>query len=897
MAWSERADDEIVTSDRRAAPRLAAPATRWTVPLFVLLVAVSLLRVWNLRGVSSDLAYLVATVTAGPIGLLVASRLPREVRRPWVWMAAGMTCSGLGDLVFEIVHWSTGVNPDLSFADVFYLSSYVLLGYGLVALIRQSERMDVDMLLDLGSATVLSVLVVYQLADVGGIIADGTVPVVTRIVLAAYPVFDAMLLALLATSMVAGRLRGRPGALLAVALGAWLAADIGAMLFADAAIETAWMDLGWMWGTALVTIAITQVRVGRPEPAPPRRETVNLLLGLLPLAVPMGIEVWAHQKGADPQPAPLMIATVLLIAIAFVRSQRLLRERDHKELLLGRSERYYRALALNSAEAVLVIGPDGRLLNDVPNLANLSGGRAARSGELVVDMLPGDQREAGQAVIDRLRSSTGVVSEVEFAVGAADGPPRWFAIRALNMVDDPDVGGLVVNIHDVTDRHRAEAELEHQAFHDALTGLPNRALFHDRVEHAMRRNQRSASDLAIVYLDLDGFKTVNDTLGHDVGDLVLQQTAQRLLGSVRPSDTVARLGGDEFAILIESSHHVLDEATAVADRLLQAMTAPLHVGDDAMVLSASVGIAISDATATSSSLLRDADVAMYHAKANGKARWAVYDAAMRSVVVDRLELEADLARALELGQLEVRYQPVVRLATGEVAGFEALLRWHHPTRGIVLPSVFVPIAEDNGSIVPIGEWVLHEACRVAAAWQWHDPSRRTTVAVNVSARQLVAPNMIAHVTAALDESGLDPSLLVLELTESSLVRDATLVAARLEELHALHVRIAVDDFGTGYSSLSHLRQFPVDILKIDQSFVGSITERDVAPPVLRGLLDLARTLHLETIAEGIEVGAQADSLRAQQCEFGQGFLYAAALSTDEAAELLHSADRRHGALS
>ncbi|MBI4934840.1 MAG: EAL domain-containing protein [Actinobacteria bacterium] len=876
-----------MTSDR-ADPRLSAPAARWTLPLLVALGAVSLVHVWQPRDIVGDVTYLLATVLAGPICLLVALRLPRKVRTPWLWMAAGMSCSGIAELLFEIIHWTTGENPDLSVADAFYLSSYVLLGIGLIALGRQSDRLDVDMLLDLASATVLSILIVYQVTDVSGIFADGSVPLASRIVSALYPVFDAALLALLTTTMVAGRLRGRPGWVLAIALWAWMAADFAAMLFADADIETTWMDLGWMWGTALVAVAATQVRVAPSLSTPPRREGMNLLLGLVPLGVPMAIEVWSYRHGTDPNPIPLMAATVLLIAIAFARSTRLLRERDAQEAQVLRSERYYRALALNSAEAVLVIGPDGRLLNDVPNLSHLSGGLSAHRGELVLDLLRTAERPAAQVMLERLRANFEGVSELTFPVTDSDGSKRWFGIRSRNLTGDPDVGGLVVSVHDVTDRHRAEAELTHQAFHDSLTGLPNRALFHDRVEHAMRRNQRTGFDLAVVYLDLDGFKDVNDTLGHDVGDEVLRETATRLLSSVRPFDTVARLGGDEFAILIESSTRALDDATIVADRVLQAMTAPLHVADTAMVLSASIGIAISDAESTSSSLLRDADVAMYHAKSNGKARWAVYDEAMRSVVVDRLELEADLAQALELGQLEVRYQPVVRLSTGDVAGFEALLRWHHPDRGVVLPSVFVPIAEDNGCILLIGEWVLREACRTAAGWQRRDPERRTTIAVNVSARQLATPQFVDQVRAALQDTGLDPRLLVLELTESSLVHDPMLVAERLRELHELQVRIAVDDFGTGYSSLTYLRQFPVDILKIDQSFVGSISDDDRNPPILRGLLDLAKTLDLETVAEGIEGRVQADSLRAQDCEFGQGFLYASALSAAGAEEMLHA---------
>jgi diguanylate cyclase (GGDEF)-like protein len=490
--------------------------------------------------------------------------------------------------------------------------------------------------------------------------------------------------------------------------------------------------------------------------------------------------------------------------------------------------------------------------------------------------------------LERVCVAPGVVNEMTIHGMHADGSDRWFGLRARNMTDDPDIAGLIVNIHDVTDQKRAESELSHLAFHDVLTGLPNRALFNDRLEHAMRRNERTGYDVAIVYLDLDGFKNVNDSLGHGMGDDVLRQVATRLVSAIRPADTVARIGGDEFAILIESPDQPLEQATAVADRVLRAMAVPVRVGDDEMVLSASIGIAISDLTSTSSSMLRDADIAMYQAKTSGKGRWAVYDAAMRSAVIERLELETELVRALAEGQFELMYQPIVRLSTGDVTGFEALIRWHHPTRGLVLPELFVPIAEETGAIVDIGAWVLNEACDTAAVWRRDHPERVTTMAVNMSARELAAPHVVETVRACLARSGIDPALLVIELTETSLVKDPGLVARRLTELHELGVKIAIDDFGTGYSSLSYLRQFPVDILKIDQSFVRTITGTEQAPAVLRGLLDLARTLDLETIAEGIEADEQRDSLRDQRCDFGQGFLYAHALSRADANVLVET---------
>jgi EAL domain-containing protein (putative c-di-GMP-specific phosphodiesterase class I) len=332
----------------------------------------------------------------------------------------------------------------------------------------------------------------------------------------------------------------------------------------------------------------------------------------------------------------------------------------------------------------------------------------------------------------------------------------------------------------------------------------------------------------------------------------------------------------------------VDEAEAVADRVLHALAVPCSLDDGhAVTVSASLGIAAGTVEATAASLLRDADVAMYRAKTTGKARWTVYDPAMRTAAVERLMLESDLIGALDRGELALVYQPVVALETEEVVGFEALIRWHHPTLGLVVPDRFIPIAEDTGLIIPIGAWVLQEACQTAARWQRDYPHQPPlSMAVNVSGRQISSPDLLVHVAAALEASGLDPNTLVVEMTETALIRDTVVAARRLHELRGLGIRLAIDDFGTGYSSLSYLRQFPVDILKIDRSFIDSINDRDKVPAIVRGLLDLGRTLELETVAEGVELGVQRDRLRDEHCDFAQGFLFARPLEPEDAENLL-----------
>jgi diguanylate cyclase (GGDEF)-like protein len=434
-------------------------------------------------------------------------------------------------------------------------------------------------------------------------------------------------------------------------------------------------------------------------------------------------------------------------------------------------------------------------------------------------------------------------------------------------------------------RQRTEHELEHLAFHDGLTGLANRALFTDRLEQGLRRIARSDRDVSVVYLDLDGFKNVNDSLGHAMGDTLIRAVAAILTGAVRTEDTLARLGGDEFAILVEATHGS-NEAVRIAERVLAALREPLDLGTARVDVSASIGIATGDVTSTGSSLLRDADNAMYWAKGAGRGRYVVFNPQMRSAAAERLQLEQDLWAALPQGQFRLVYQPVVDLVSERVVGFEALLRWDHPALGVVLPERFLPVAEDIGLIAEIGAWVLHEAAAAAAGWQRQHPDVGLSMAVNVSPSQLGSPELVRHVREALLDSGLTPSALVLELTESVLVRDPVLAAERLRELRSVGVKLALDDFGTGYSSLSHLRQFAVDILKIDRSFVSTIDDKEAMPAILRGLITLGRTLDLEIVAEGIEEELQRTHLRDGGAGLAQGFLFAAPLERADAGLLL-----------
>jgi diguanylate cyclase (GGDEF)-like protein len=429
-------------------------------------------------------------------------------------------------------------------------------------------------------------------------------------------------------------------------------------------------------------------------------------------------------------------------------------------------------------------------------------------------------------------------------------------------------------------------ELEFQALHDGLTGLPNRVLVMDRIAHALARSTRVAHPLAVLFIDFDGFKTVNDTFGHGAGDQLLRTVGTRLGNLIRDSDTVGRLGGDEFVVLLEPGDTRL-APELVAERILELLNLPIELGDGLEVrLTASVGIAIGWRE-TTEELLRDADLALYSAKQAGKNRYVVFEDAMQTAVADRHALEVDLRRAIEHNELYLVYQPTFRLDDRSVGGVEALLRWRHPTRGLILPDIFIPIAEDSGLILEIGRWVATEACRQAASWR--ERGLDLTVAVNVSGREIDEADFADRVSGVLARTGLTPSALTLEITETSLMRNPQAAAARLRALKRLGVRIAIDDFGTGYSSLAYLREFPVDAVKIDRSFVSGLHSDEDASALVDTLVQLGRTLRIETLGEGIEDEQQLQRLLVANCDYGQGFLVAKPLLAEQLEALLTEA--------
>ncbi len=454
---------------------------------------------------------------------------------------------------------------------------------------------------------------------------------------------------------------------------------------------------------------------------------------------------------------------------------------------------------------------------------------------------------------------------------------------------------VLVAVQDVTQRTALEDELRHQAFHDSLTNLANRALFMDRADHAIRRLERGGSGVAVLMLDLDGFKTVNDSLGHSVGDSLLVGVAARLQTGLRSGDTAARLGGDEFAILVEDAADP-QEALLLAERALQSLASPFSLSGKEVFVHASAGIAWTTGDKDGRRTAPGRRCRHVPGQGSGKGCARLFEPAMYSASLARLELEGDLCRAVELDQFILHYQPVVSLGTSRVAGLEALIRWQHPTRGLIQPDEFIPVAEESGLILDIGRWVLREACRQVRAWQLKQGSDKLNIAVNLSARQLADPNLVDDVARALSESALSPACLTLEITETVLMSDPNVAVARLRELKSSGVRLAIDDFGTGYSSLSTLASLPVDILKIDKSFIDGIASGVEASGLVEAIVRLAGTLALETIAEGVERPDQLESLQALGCEQIQGFYFSKPLAPGDAEQFLldHRADGTGG---
>ncbi|MFF7456894.1 putative bifunctional diguanylate cyclase/phosphodiesterase [Kitasatospora sp. NPDC008115] len=567
-----------------------------------------------------------------------------------------------------------------------------------------------------------------------------------------------------------------------------------------------------------------------------------------------------------------------------------------QEITRRDSEAYFRTLVQSANDVILILNSDDSVRYASASSAGRVLGYPRLDGTLLTDLVPPeDSRSVGKALA-RMRSPavtgggrSGLDTQREhWRLLRADGSPIEVEVRCNDLREDPTVGGLVLTLRDVTEQRQMERELTHRAFHDSLTGLANRVLFLDRVGHALSRGERSGAVTGVLFIDLDDFKMVNDTQGHAVGDELLVAVSLRISTALRASDTAARLGGDEFAVLVEDALEPADVG-AIAQGVLAAFTEPFKLSAGAVRVSASIGVATTEDSVDATELLSHADLALYSAKAAGKRQWCLYQPALQAGLMARHELNENLDTAIAESAFRLYYQPIVDLQTGDLVAFEALVRWPHDRRGMVLPDEFIALAEESGQIVPLGAWVLERAAQEAAAWHaLSTPARATAglpplrVNVNVSARQFRDAGFVDVVRGALRTSGIPPQSLVLELTESVLMRRDERVRTDMRTLGELGVGIAIDDFGTGYSSLSYLREFPISVLKIDKSFIDGLGLSQQQYALVEGITRIADTLDVQVIAEGIEHPEQRDLLTAMGCPLGQGYLFAHPLTPDQA---------------
>ena len=592
------------------------------------------------------------------------------------------------------------------------------------------------------------------------------------------------------------------------------------------------------------------------------------------LLVAESLEPLDHEVAA----ALRSVATQISLALARVDLQR--------DAIEQQSAARFQALIQSSSDVISIVTADARIRYQSPSAFQVFGHEAeAIVGSDFCDLIHPEDADRVRGDFQRALGS-GDYAVTECRVRHADGSWRHTEMRMTNLLSVEAIGGVVINARDITERHGLEAELRHQAFHDSLTGLANRSLFIKMIEHTLSSARRDNSWTGVLLCDLEGFKRVNDSLGISAGDTALVMIADRLRSCVRGQDTVARLGGNEFGVLLDRLSAPAD-ATLAMERIMSVLRQPLALPGAQIELQPHVGVAVSNAgEGNADELIRNGAVAMHQARIY-EGGYAIFDPEMHANAIRRIEMESLLRTAIDQRQFVLHYQPLIDLKTGRLTGVEALVRWQHPTRGLVPPMEFIPLAEETGAIVPLGQWAIVEACNQVRNWQKEIPADEPIcLNVNLSARQLRHPNIVRDVADALDDSGLLPGRLILEITESVLMIDTASTLSRLYQLKSLGVRLAVDDFGTGYSSFAYLRRFPVDILKIDKSFVDGVATEPTASALVDAMIRIGKTLRLETVAEGVEKADQAERLRTLQCDLGQGYLFSRPMPSETITQML-----------
>ncbi len=826
-------------------------------------------------------------------------------RKAWRRLLITIGTYWSADALWSMMAIVNGSRPPLSVADLLYTSFFPLALWSLGSFPglgpTRAERVRVQ--LDAVIAAVTAGTVMYWLWPVDPA-QPGLLPLLTAAVNLGYPLADVMLLSasLVLLSRQTKREQINAISLLFFAFALKTFADLiyARTVIGDSMVVSVITDVAWFGWYGLVTFAA--MRAGALTPDEDVQLRAARRTGWLPyvsVGIVGALMLVLVQMGDLVPVRGVVVGLLLLLGIVLVRQAVVIGENGRLDRLAESriAENRLAALVKHASDLIFIVDVDGTTRYVSPSVEHLTGFAASDLlGRDIVTLVHPNDVDAARLMLDKLagnpKAQETIVLRAATPQATHGGEWRWLEVVGTNRLERETIEGLVLNARDVTERRELEGKIAWQAFHDPLTGLANRVLFSDRVTHALARRERVQVEIGVIFIDLDHFKAINDTLGHAAGDELLRQAARRIEVEVRAADTVARLGGDEFAVLLEDSD--VSSCMATADRLLSQLTRPFSIEGRDVFVGASIGLSEALPGVTLEELVRDADAAMYVAKAEGRGRVVRFETAMREKVADRAELETDLRRAIGTDELQVHYQPLVDLQSGEILGAEALLRWHHPVRGLISPVVFVPIAEEAGLISEITRRVLRTACRDAKSWRtpgYDEPTLH--VAVNISGRHLQEPNVVDDVREALEQTGFDPSQLTIEMTESVMMHNADTVIAAMKALKELGVTLALDDFGTGYSSLSYLQRFPIDVLKIDRSFIKQLGGSASDDALTRAILSLGETLGLATVAEGIEGEAQLAELQSLGCTMGQGYLMSKPLNGPAFARLVATGEPLH----
>ena len=875
---------------------------RWVDWLFIGLVIYCITgTAWMLTGFGgpgvTHYVGLLSDAPAALAGVIIAAATVRRtarggLRTGWICLAVALALYFVGTAI-GMVSWLRGQDPFPGPADIMFCLFYPVLAAAVLFLIRAAAvrvpwiQLSLDAtIFVVGFGAFFWFLVIRPAA------LHVEVDFLKQALSLAYLGLDCVVLLILGVLVLTGAGNAGGWRVPLLLLSGFAIMFLGDILWSLAKVRGYYLPGGFqdvLYLFCNVPVAAAARAQMRTIAAPARAmsSTSDALARSLPYAAMLAafLVLVYFARGDIGGPSTVMTMIVFALTLLFMvrqgvtlRGDALLRERRAARMV----EERYASLIANASDVIMIVAPDGALRFVSPACERTLGLKPEEiTGKSLPELWVGEDGERVRLFLAEVAATrSGTVGPVELRIERG---ARRCVLEGVgsNLTQDPAVQGLALNFRDISERKALEEQLRQLAFHDPLTLLANRNLFRDRVQHALTLAQFGQSSVAVMFLDLDNFKNINDSLGHDAGDCLLQAVAQRIVKTTRSSDTVARLGGDEFAVLLEGIASGT-EVGHLADALIDTLVLPFTLEGVEVRVTASIGVAFPTPDADAEALLSNADIAMYHAKAAGKNRHVTFQPQMQDMLQERLRLEADIGRALAQKEFFLEYQPIIDLGTKSLLGVEALVRWRHPEAGILMPGRFIQVAEECGQIAKLGRWVLKQACLDMCAWRRSIAGGNgLRLAVNISGRHLQHGELVDDVAQALRESGFEAGNLVIELTESTTMYNTDANLERFQRLKALGVKLAIDDFGTGYSSLSYLHRFPIDILKIDRSFVSRLTNSDNGPELTRAVITLGETLGLDTVAEGIEHEPQVAALLALGCVAGQGFLFAKAGSLEE----------------